>query len=73
MGWGNESFFAESRSHDQDGRHANIKSIQKSYSPEPVGRFSCTYYWGLEPIIVCSNDDTWMTLTYFRPRSNLFA
>ena len=28
-------------------------------------------YWGLQPILVCSNDDTGMTLTYFTARSNL--
>ena len=26
---------------------------------------------GLQPIIVCSNDDPWFTLTYFTTRSNL--
>ena len=25
MGWGDESLFTGSRSHDQDGRHANIR------------------------------------------------
>ena len=29
------------------------------------------YYWGLQPIIVCSNDDPGVTLTYFTARSNL--
>ena len=28
-------------------------------------------HWGLQPIIVCSNDDTVKTLTYFMARSNL--
>ena len=28
-------------------------------------------HWGLQPIIVCSNDDPPMTLTYFTARSNL--
>ena len=26
---------------------------------------------GLQPIIICSNDDLWVTLTYFTARSNL--
>ena len=29
------------------------------------------YYRGLQPIIVCSNDDPGVTLTYFTARSNL--
>ena len=28
------------------------------------------YHWGLQPIIVCSNDDPGLTLTYFMARSN---
>ena len=28
-------------------------------------------HWGLLPIIVCSNDDSGVTLTYFTARSNL--
>ena len=31
------------------------------------------YYRGLQPIIVCSNDDPGVTLTYFTARSNLVA
>ena len=42
LGRGNDILFAASGSHDQDGRHAHImvKTLQKSSSPEPVGRFS---------------------------------
>ena len=43
LGRGDESLFAASGSHDQDGRQAHIymvKTFQKSSSPEPVGRFS---------------------------------
>ena len=29
------------------------------------------WHWGLQPIIVCSNDDPRVTLTYFTARSNL--
>ena len=28
------------------------------------------YHRGFQPIIVCSNDDPWVTLTYFMARSN---
>ena len=39
---GNEILFAASGSHDQDGRQAPymVKTLQKSSSPEPAGRFS---------------------------------
>ena len=51
-----------------------VKTLQKSSSPEPAGRFSrnlvCSI-GGLQPIIVCSNDDPGVTLTYFTARSNL--
>ena len=40
LGRGNESLFPASGSHDQDGRHAHmVKTLQKSISPEPAGRF----------------------------------
>ena len=32
---------------------------------------TCTQHQGLQPIIVCSNDDPGVTLTYFTARSNL--
>ena len=31
----------------------------------------CIFHLGLQPIIVCSNDDPGVTLTYFTARSNL--
>ena len=31
------------------------------------------WHWGLGPIIVCSNDDPRLTLTYFTARSNLVS
>ena len=43
LGRGNHILFAASGSHDQDGRHAHpymVKTLQKSSSPEPAGRFS---------------------------------
>ena len=36
-----------------------------------TGRSISTKNWGLQPIIVCSNNDPGVTLTYFMARSNL--
>ena len=36
----------------------------------PISTKLGMYYWGLQPIIVCSNDDPRVTLTYFTARSN---
>ena len=51
-----------------------VKTLQKSSTPEPAGRFpqnlECSI-GGLQPILVCSNDDPGLTLTYFTARSNL--
>ena len=50
-----------------------VKTLQKS-SPEPGGRFSQNLVCnigGLQPIIVCSNNEPGVTLTYFTTRSNL--
>ena len=79
MGRGNESLFAASGSHDQDGHHATprpymVKTLQKSSTLELVGRFPRNLVCGIRdsgPIIVCSNDDLGLTLTYFTARSNL--
>ena len=52
MGWGNESLFKRSWSHDQDGRHAIYgKKLKKSSSPEPKGRWP----WNLVCSIRCSS------------------
>ena len=41
LGRENDILFTASGSHDQDGRHAHmVKTLQKSSSPEPAGRFS---------------------------------
>ena len=48
-----------------------VKTFQKSSSPEPAGRFPRNLVCTIQPIIVCSNDDTGVTLTYFTARSNL--
>ena len=47
-----------------------VKTPQKS-SPEPLSTKLCMYPWVLGSIIVCSNYDPGMTLTYFMPRSYL--
>ena len=52
-----------------------VKTLQKSSSPEPAGRFPrnlvCIIGDSSQPIIACSNDDPRVTLTYFTARSNL--
>ena len=37
----------------------------------PISTKLGMYHWGLQPIIVCSNDDPGVTLTYFTARLNL--
>ena len=37
----------------------------------PISTKLGMYHWGVQPIIVCSNDDPGVTLTYFMARSNL--
>ena len=74
LGRGNESLFAASGSHDQDGRHAHGKNPSKiffSRTSGPIFTKLGMYHLGLHPIIVCSNDDPGVTLTYFTARSNL--
>ena len=56
-----------------------VKTLQKSSSPEPGGGGGGGRIFtklgmkhrGLQPIIVCSNDDPGVTLTYFTTSSNL--
>ena len=65
---------AASRSHDQDGRHAHLygKNPSKSFSRTGGPIFTkLDMHRGLQSIIVCSNDDPGVTLTYFTARSNM--
>ena len=76
MGSGNEILFTASGSHDQDGRHAHIwrkKKPSKIFygTGGPISTKLGMYHWGRQPIIICSNDDPGVTLTYFTARSNL--
>ena len=73
LGRGNENFFAASGSHDQDGRHAHYGKNPSKFSGTggPISMKLGMYNRGLLPIIVCSNDDPGVTLTYFMARSNL--
>ena len=66
------SLFAASESKDQDGRHAHIYIWFKVFSPEPVNRFprNLIIALGTRAIIVCSNDNPRISLTYFMARSN---
>ena len=74
LGRGNEILFATSGSHDQDGRHAHIWSTPFkifSRTGRPIFTKLGMLHLRLQPIIVCSNDDPVVTLTYFTARSNL--
>ena len=74
MGWGNDSLFKGSTSHDQDatipiyGR--NLK-IFFSETKRPMTLKLGMQHQVLEYYQVCSNDDPGLTLTYFTTRSNL--
>ena len=51
-----------------------VKTLQKSSSPELADRFSQNFVCSIgdtKPIIVCSNNDPGVTLTYFMARSHL--
>ena len=50
-----------------------VKTLQKSSSPEPKGQWPCGLVCSIGPIIVCSNDDPRLTLTYFTAKSKLFS
>ena len=68
MGWGNESLFKRSWSHDQDGHHAQIFfSGTKRLMTLTLGM----QHLVLEYYQICSNDDAGLILTYFTARSNL--
>ena len=75
LGRGNESLHKWSRSHDQDGRHAQKCSkplkIFFSGTGGPISTKLGIMHRGLQPIIVYINDDPGLTLTYFTARSNL--
>ena len=73
---GKESLFAGSGSHEQDAPTPlygkNSSKIFFSRTKGPMTLWLGIYHWGLWPIIICSNDDPRLTLTYFTARSNLF-
>ena len=63
---GNESLFAGSGSHDQDGRHAHIwyKPFKNLLQNQRANDLVAWYVaLGPRPIIVCSHDDPRLTLT----------
>ena len=76
MGRMDESLSAASGSHDQDGHHSHIyiygKTPSKIFSSGISGPIS-TKLGMLGLIIVCSNDDPRLTLTYLTTMSNLVA
>ena len=71
---GNDNLLTRCWSHDQDGHDAHIygKNPSKIFSGtgRPISTKLGMKHLGLQPIIVCSNDDPGMTLTYFTARSN---
>ena len=60
--------FAESGSYDP----YMVKNPSKIFSGNsgPISTKLGLYNWGLQPIIVCSNDDPWLTLAHFTAMSN---
>ena len=76
MGWGNESLFKLNGS-----VHVTKMATMPIYDYNPLKIFSRTsgpvtfklgmQHWGLGPYKVCSNEDPWLTLTYFMVRSSL--
>ena len=53
-----------------------VKTLQKSSYLEPVGRLPWNLVCSIGdsgPIIISSNDDSGLALTYFMPRSNLIT
>ena len=75
MGRGNESLAATSMSMTNMAAtpiyNKNPSKIFFSRSGWPIFTKLGMYHRGLQPIIVCSNDDPGMTLTYFTAMSNL--
>ena len=49
------------------------KNSSKSSSPEPKSQWPCGLVCSIGPVIVCSNDDPRLTLTYFTARSNFVS
>ena len=51
----------------------NPAKIFFSRTKGPMTLWLSMWHWGLGPIIICSNDDPRLTLTYFTARSNLVS
>ena len=52
------------------GHHMTMMATTSIFgSPEPIPTLLCKQHWGLGPIIVCSNNDLVLTLTYFNLNS----
>ena len=72
---GNKILMTLCWSPDKDGRHALYgKNLSKLYFSEtgwPISTKLGMLHWGLQPIIVCSNYDFGVTMTYFTAWSNL--
>ena len=75
MGREDETLSTISGSHDQDGNHTNVCMVKINPSKIFFGtwtNFHETWYvaFGTWAIIVCSNDNPRLTLTYFKARLN---
>ena len=55
----------------QSWGHKNPSKIFFSETGGPISTKLGMYNRGLQPIIICSNDDPRVTMTYFTARSNL--
>ena len=71
MGWGNESLFNWSRSHDQVPDV--VKTLKPLRNQKADNLETCMQHRVLEYYQVCSNVDPGLTLTYFTARSNLVS
>ena len=72
MGWGSESLFKWSRSHDQDGCQAHIWQKHEKFFFSVTNRLMKVdmQHRVLEYYQVCSNDESGLPVTYFMARSN---
>ena len=71
LGSGIDILFTISWSNDKPKYGKNASKIFFSGIDGQIYSKFGMFHWGLQPIIVCSYDDLWMTLTYFTARSIL--
>ena len=65
MGWGNENLFAGSGSHVHILAYGKQKSLKIFFGTDGPNAFKLgMQHRGLGPIIVCTNDEQGLTLTF---------